>query len=86
MTLIYGVQYSTDSRDDGRETFERFRSEHSAQEWMHQIGFNGIGPSFGPQNGHRYIRQIYAMSTGWRKTAKHLTWGEIRANGYRIKP
>lgn len=77
--MIYGVQYSTDSRDVGRETFLRFRREHDAKEWKHEIGFEGRGNAFGGGNNHRYIRALYRMRKGWR-APKTLTLSAIEAN------
>lgn len=81
--MIIGVQYSTDSRDDGRETFERFRSTSLATAWRDSLGIEGVGPSFAPDNGHRYIRILYDMPTGWRRP-RQMRWGDVQGNGDRI--
>ena len=77
--MIYGVQYSTDRRDDGRETFKRFRLQRDAEAWKADMGDNGVGPAFGGGNNHRYIRCLYRMRRGWR-TPKQLSWRVIEAN------
>ncbi len=58
--MIYGVQFSTDSRDR-REKLEKFRSMREARRWLEEVGPLGIGEQFAPDNGHRYIRRLYEL-------------------------
>ena len=58
--MIYGIRYSTDSRDRTME-LSRFTSRAKAIEWREQQGPNGVGPAFSPTNGHRYLRSVYEL-------------------------
>lgn len=81
--MIYGVQYSTDRRDDGRETFKKFRNVELAMKWREEIGKDGRGPSFSSTNGHRYIRDLYKMPPRWH-APKNLTGMTIWRDGKRL--
>ena len=58
--MIYGVRYSTDSRDRYR-LLVRFQSREQAITWRDTQGPKGVGQSFGPDNGHRYVREVYEL-------------------------
>jgi hypothetical protein len=58
--MIYGIRYSTDSRDRTTE-LSRFSSRAAAIAWRETQGPGGVGEPFGPGNGHRYLRQVYEL-------------------------
>ena len=58
--MIYGVRYSTDSRDRTME-LSRFTSQAAAIAWREKQGPRGVGEPFGPGNGHRYLRRVYEL-------------------------
>ena len=68
--MLYGVERSTDSRDD-RRTLVRLRSLKAAKAWRDEIGEGGVGPAFGGDNGHRMLRQLFEMN-GRMPTGKGL--------------
>ena len=68
--MIYGVELSTDSRDEKR-ALSRFRSLKAAKAWKAAIGPGGVGPAFGHDNGHRMLRQLFEMN-GRMPTGKGL--------------
>ena len=58
---IYGVNYSTDSRDNRVTYWQRFSNKTAALKWREALGPGGTGPSFSPENGHLYIRKVYEL-------------------------
>ena len=58
--MIYGVRYSTDSRDRTME-LTRFMSRAAAIAWREKQGPRGVGEPFGPENGHRCLRRVYEL-------------------------
>lgn len=59
--MIYGIRYSTDSRDRTME-LTRFSTRAAAIAWREKQGPGGIGQRFGPDNGHRYLREVYELN------------------------
>ena len=58
--MIYGIRYSTDSRDRSMDMY-RFTTRAEAITWREKQGPGGVGQSFGPDNGHRYLRAVYEL-------------------------
>ena len=58
--MIYGIRYSTDSRDRTMG-MTRFTSRATAIAWREKQGPGGVGEPFGPDNGHRYLREVYDL-------------------------
>lgn len=59
--MIYGIRYSTDSRDRTMG-LTRFTSRATAIAWREKQGPGGVGEPFGPDNGHRYLREVYELN------------------------
>ena len=58
--MIYGIRYSTDSRDRSMDMY-RFTTRAEAITWREKQGPGGVGQSFGPDNGHRNMRKVYEL-------------------------
>ena len=58
--MIYGIEYNTDRRN-GSVDMHRFTTRALALAWREKQGPGGIGQPFGPDNGHRYVREVYEL-------------------------
>ncbi len=66
--MICGIEYSTENINDERPVkFFPDRLIDRAKAWRDEIGPGGNGPAFSSTNGHRIVRSLYKMPTGWRR-------------------